>query len=133
MLHPAVLGEMLDDEVAAAEIRLGSRAPELHRDEFTVTVSIGEDLLLVLDGSRYDVEPFRVTVTNTDGQPVRHEQWPGALSLGVHPILGRPFACVQGTYEYHAHPSHLDDDWARYRNAIRLPDLLDHLFRKAGL
>ena len=43
------------------------------------------------------------------------------------------FACVQGTYEYHAHPSHLEDDWARCRNVIRLPDLLDHLLRKAGL
>lgn len=131
MLHPSVLGQMLDDEVAAAEERLGSRA-SLHRDGSTIVVPIGE-VRIVLDGARYDVEPFRFTVTDEAGQQVTHEQWPRSLSLGAHPILGRPFACVQGTYEYHAHPSHLDDHWARYRHTIRLPDLVDHLLRKAGM
>jgi hypothetical protein len=132
MLHPAVLSEMLDDEIAAAKLRLGSRASELRREQTNVVLSIGDHLRLILDGARYDAEPFRVTVADTDGRPVPHEQWPGSLSLGVHPIVGRPFACVQGTYEYHAHPSHLEDHWARYRNSIRLADLLDHLLRKAG-
>ena len=48
-------------------------------------------------------------------------------------MLDRPFACIQGTYEYHAHPSHLADKWSNYRNTIRLADLIDHLLRKAGL
>jgi hypothetical protein len=128
-----VLGEMLDDEVAAAKERLGSRALGIRREDASVTLGLGGDLSLVLDGSRYDVEPVRVSVVDAEANPVAHERWPGSLSLGVHPILGRPFACVQGTYEYHAHPSHLEDHWARYRNSIRLPDLLDHLLRKAGL
>jgi len=123
MLHSAVLHEMLDDEVAAAEDRLGSRIAVIERHD---------DLVLVLDGSRYDAEPFRVTVTDAHGHDVPHERWPAGLSLGQHPVLNRPFACIQGTYEYHCHPSHLSDHWAVYRNSLRLPDLIDHLLRKAS-
>lgn len=131
MLHPSVLVEMLSDEVAAAHDRLGERAATLRRVGTLVTADVGEDRL-VLDGARYDAEPFRVSVADRSGQPVAHEGWPPGLSHGVHPVFNRPFACIQGTYEYHAHPSHLDDHWARYRAAIRLPDLLDHLLKKAG-
>jgi hypothetical protein len=124
--------EMLDDEIAAAEERLGGRAGGIERKGTDVTVALGDELALQLDGARYDAEPFRVTVTTTDGEQVPHEMWPPGMSLGVHPVLDRPFACVQGTYEYHCHPSHLTDHWATYRNELRLADLLDHLLRKAG-
>jgi hypothetical protein len=132
MLHLSVLEEMLDEEVAAAEERLGGRVPPIKRIGASVTVEISPDLRLMLDGERYDAEPFRVHVTDPTGSPVPHENWPAGLSLGQHPVLNRPFACVQGTYEYHCHPSHLTDHWAIYRNTLRLPDLLDHLLRKAG-
>jgi hypothetical protein len=46
--------------------------------------------------------------------------------------MGRPFACVQGTFEYHCHPSHLNDRWDTYRSTIRLADLVDHLLRNRG-
>lgn len=131
MLHPSILVEMLDDEVAAAIDRVGVRAGVVRRVGTTVTADLGANVL-VLDGARYDAEPFRVCVVSRAGSPVPHEGWPPGLSLGVHPVLNRPFACIQGTYEYHAHPSHLEDHWARYRTSIRLPDLLDHLLRKAG-
>ena len=132
MLHPAVLTELLDDEIAAAKERLGGRAGAIERDGTNITVVLGDGLALRLDGARYDAEPFRVAVTTTDGEPVPHHMWPPGLSLGVHPVLNRPFACLQGTYEYHSHPSHLADHWATYRNQLRLADLLDHLLRKAG-
>lgn len=132
MLHPAVLHEMLDDEVAAAEDRLGGRVDTIERRGATVVATLGNDLDLVLDGNRYDAEPVRVTVAGSDGRPVPHEAWPAGMSLGQHPVLERPFACIQGTYEYHCHPSHLTDHWAIYRNTLRLPDLLDHLLRKAS-
>lgn len=132
MLHPAILHEMLDDEVAAAEDRLGDRVDAIERRDASVMVSLGNGLELMLDGARYDAEPFRVTIVDADGEPVAHEAWPAGMSLGQHPVLERPFACIQGTYEYHCHPSHLTDHWAIYRNALRLPDLLDHLLRKAG-
>lgn len=132
MLHPTVLQEMLDDEIAAAAERLGVRLPTTTRNGSRVTVELEPNLRLELDGRRYDSEPFRVQVTDAQGVPVSHEAWPPGLSLGQHPVLNRPFACVQGTYEYHAHPSHLTDHWALYRNQLRLSDLLDHLLRKAG-
>jgi hypothetical protein len=132
MLHHAVLIEMLDDEVAVAEERLGGRAGPIERDGTDIHVFLGDGLTLRLDGARYDGEPFRVAVTTTEGHPAPHEKWPPGLSLGIHPVLNRPFACVQGTYEYHSHPSHLADQWATYRNELRLADLLDHLLRKAG-
>ncbi len=132
MLHPLVLREMLDDEVAASEDRLGGRIGTIERRGGSVSVSLGRGLDLVLDGSRYDAEPFRVSIVDARGEPVPHEAWPAGMSLGQHPVLERPFACIQGTYEYHCHPSHLTDHWAIYRNSLRLPDLLDHLLRKAG-
>lgn len=132
MLHPAVLHELLEDEIAAAEDRLGSRVKTIERRGDTIVLALDDDLDLVLDGARYDAEPLRVTVALTDGQLVPHEGWPAGMSLGLHPVLERPFACIQGTYEYHCHPSHLSDHWAIYRNTLRLPDLLDHLLRKAN-
>lgn len=132
MLHPVVLNEMLDDEIAAAEERLGGRLGSVQRDGPQIVVELDEDLRIELDGQRYDAEPFRVRVTDSNGTTVPHEAWPPGLSLGQHPVFDRPFACVQGTYEYHAHPSHLTDHWALYRNELRLPDILDHLLRKAG-
>jgi hypothetical protein len=132
MLHTALLNEMLDDEIAAAKERLGDRIGQIERDGAGIVMALGDGLVLRLDGARYDAEPFRVAVATNDGEPVPHELWPPGMSLGVHPVLGRPFACVQGTYEYHAHPSHLADHWATYRNELRLSDLLDHLLRKAS-
>lgn len=132
MLHPAVLHEMLDDEIAAAEDRLGGRIGAIARCGDLIVVALDEDRNLMLDGARYDAEPFRVTIADGEGRALPHEAWPVGMSLGQHPVLERPFACIQGTYEYHCHPSHLSDHWAIYRNTLRLPDLLDHLLRKAG-
>jgi hypothetical protein len=127
-----VLIEMLDDEIAVAKERLDGRTGLIQRDGTDVTVALDDGLTLRLDGARYDAEPFRVSMTTMAGELVPHQMWPPGLSLGVHPVLNRPFACVQGTYEYHSHPSHLADHWATYRNELRLADLLDHLLRKAG-
>lgn len=132
MLHPDVLGEMLDDEIAAAQGLLRCRVDRIERDGVGVAIDLADDLVLHLDGSHYDAEPFRVAVTNAEGELMPHERWPPGMSLGIHPVLDRPFACVQGTYEYHAHPSHLTDHWSTYRNELRLTDLLDHLLRKAS-
>jgi len=133
MLHRTVLNEMLDDEIATAEECLGGRVESISRTGPTISVHLGPDgPLIELDGRRYDSEPYRVRLVDPAGEPLTHEQWPAGMSLGQHPVLDRPFACIQGTYEYHAHPSHLTDHWSTYRNTIRLADLIDHLLRKAG-
>jgi hypothetical protein len=87
---------------------------------------------LRLDGTDYDAEPLKVAIIDPRGAVAPPEAWPGTLCHSVHPILGRPFACVQGTYEYHCLPSHLSDSWDTYRGRLRLTELLDHLVRKAG-
>ncbi len=136
MLHPSVLADMLDDETDAARRRVGGRVGGIERVGSYVVATIGAGtapIHIVLDGSRYDAEPLRVSLISGSGTALPHEQWPAGMSLGIHPILGRAFACIQGTYEYHAHPSHLADHWDTYRHRIRLADLLDHLLRKSQL
>lgn len=136
MLHPLVLADLLGDEVAVASERLGGRAVGLRHDGRHVTCPLGPTgnapRSLVLDGRWYDAEPFRVAVCGPDGLPLPADGWPPGLVHSVHPVLGRPFACVRGTYEYHLFPGHHHDRWDAYRSRLRLADLLDHLLCKAG-
>jgi hypothetical protein len=136
MLHPTLAAEMLDAELEVARARLGDRVSAITRSGTTIQVLFwspgGQLVRLELDGARYDAEPFRVAVVDDVGDVVEHGRWPAGLSHSVHPVLGRPFACVQGTFEYHCHPSHLNDRWDTYRSTIRLADLVDHLLRNRG-
>lgn len=136
MLHPLVLTDLLEDEVAVASERLGHRAAGLRHDGRYVTCPLRPDgqapTSLALDGRWYDAEPFRVAVCGPDGLALPAAGWPRGLVHSVHPVLGRPFACVRGTYEYHLHPQHYQDRWDAHRSRLRLADLLDHLLRKAG-
>jgi hypothetical protein len=136
MLQPTLAAEMLDAELEVARARLGDRVSAITRSGTTIQVLFwspgGQPVRLELDGARYDAEPFRVAVVDDGGGVVEHGRWPAGLSHSVHPVLGRPFACVQGTFEYHCHPSHLNDRWDTYRSTIRLADLVDHLLRNRG-
>jgi hypothetical protein len=136
MLHPMLAAEMLDDELEVARARLGDRILAVTRSGTTIQIRFrsadGQLVRLRLDGARYDAEPFQVAVVDEGGEVVEHGRWPSGLSHSIHPVLGRPFVCVQGTYEYHCHPSHVNDRWGTYRSTIRLGDLVDHLLRKSG-
>jgi hypothetical protein len=136
MLHPTLVAEILDAELEVACARLGDRVSAAIRSGTTIQVLFQsadrQTVRLRFDGARYDAEPFRVAVLDEGGGVVEHGRWPAGLSHSIHPVLGRPFACVQGTFEYHCHPSHLNDRWDTYRSTIRLADLVDHLLRKSG-
>jgi hypothetical protein len=136
MLHPAVLSELLEDEVAVARGRLGSRVDSLERIGASVdcrfTLKSGVEHRLVLDGRGYDADPFRVMAVDQQGEPLPAAGWPPGLCHGDHPVLQVPFACVQGSWEYHAHPQHVADVWDRYRHTRRLAQLLAHLLRRCG-
>jgi hypothetical protein len=136
MLHPVVLADLLDDEVAAAAERLGNRAAGLVHDGRHVRCPLrlaGDSRRwLSLDGQQYDGEPFRVAVCGPVGAPLPIDGWPPGLAHSVHPVTGEPFACVRGTWEYYLHPSHHQERWDAHRPRLRLADLLDHLLRKAG-
>lgn len=127
---------MLEDEVTVARSRLGDRIYSLEvvgSDVFCrlTNTNVGSAIIR-LDGSSYDAEPFSVAVTDETGAIAEQTRWPGTLFSGVHPVLGQGFVCIRGTYEYHCHPSHLNERWEIYRSTLRLPRLLDHLVRKAG-
>lgn len=84
------------------------------------------------DGRNYDAEPFRVGVIADDGAVAPADCWPPRLCGGLHPLLGYPFICIRGTFEYHAHPSHLTDRWDIHRADLRLPQLLAHFLKRCG-
>ena len=135
-LHPVLLAEMLEEEVAVARSELGDRISNLQVNSGEVLCCLADtnvgDAIIRLDGRHYDAEPFRVAVVDPSGDLVERAAWPGSLFHSVHPVLGRGFVCIRATFEYHCHPSHLGERWDTYRYALRLPRLLDHLVRKAG-
>ena len=100
MLHPLVLADLLADEVAVASERLGERVAGLRHDGRHVTCPLRPDgqarRSLTLDGGRYDAEPFRAAVCGPDGLALSADGWPQGLAHSIHPVLGRPFACVRG-------------------------------------
>jgi hypothetical protein len=135
-LHTGLLEEMLADEAEAARLRLGQRVKSIEVNGTDIYVNllpsnVGEATIR-FSGDRYDAEPFQVAVTTPAGEVAPNEGWPAGLSGGPHPILGRCFMCIRGTFEYHCHPSHLADSWAAHRLNLRLPQLLAHILKRAG-
>lgn len=135
-LHPALLVEMLADEVSVARVRLGDRIASID--------VIGTDIVCTLEGTSvgkallrfaaaaYDAEPMSFAVVTEAGEIAEQSMWPGQLFHSVHPSLERAMACVQGTYEYHSFPGHAADRWDAHRRTLRFPHLLDHIVTKAG-
>jgi hypothetical protein len=135
-LHPVVLHELLDAEVALARRRLGPRANDLRRtDDSLVMTLIRPDgsWTLQLDGSRYDAEPFDVALVDDAGAVQPLEAWIPGFALGIHTSLGVPWVCVSGTRGYYSHESHFGERWDSIRFTARADSLLDHLLRKVGL
>ncbi len=136
MLHPMLVAELLDDEVAVAAERLGPRAESLAHDgrrvRCRVTGADGSGLWLRLDAVGYDADPIGVDVCDDAGATAPIERWPAGLAYGIHPVFGRAWVCVRGTAEYFNYPGHHTERWDTYRAALRIPELLDHLLRKAG-
>lgn len=135
-LHPALLYEMLDAEIEVTQHRLLGKVAGIRRTRHFVQVPLraanDQQVWLTLSGENYDADPFSVSVVDAEG-PVGAELWPPSLFGGMHPVTGQPFVCVQGCAEYYSHPSHFRDRWDAVRPRLRLPNLLDHLLRRAGV
>ena len=132
-LHPVLRDCLLDAELTVLEERLGGHGVTVRREGPCIHVTapeLGRDRVLVLDATRYDTEPVGVAITTPAGTPVSGWRWPRALYRGEHPVLLRPFSCIRGTQDYHAHPAHRDDPWDDHRSRLRLPDVVDHILRK---
>jgi hypothetical protein len=135
-LHPVLLKELLADEAEAARLRLGQRVKSIEVNGTDIYVhllstNVG-DATIRFAGSGYDAEPFQAAAVTPAGAIAPNEKWPAGLNGGAHPILGRGFICIRGTYEYHCHPQHIADTWASHRLKLRLPQLLAHILRRAG-
>jgi len=135
-LHPAVLADLLDEEVRQARAKLGPAASDLRRVGTDVVIKIVREdgaWTMRLDGSRYDSEPFDVTLVDDEGAILPLEKWIPGFALGIHPSLNVPFVCVSGTRGYYSHESHFAERWDSHRYSMRLDTLLDFLLRKAGV
>lgn len=75
-----------------------------------------------LDG--FDLVPPTAELLGSTGEPLPADEWPTSFAGGGivrdHPIHGRPFFCRRGFREYHSHPQHEDDPWAKWRDALPL-------------
>ncbi|MGH9209672.1 MAG: hypothetical protein ACRD2C_03220 [Acidimicrobiales bacterium] len=132
-LHPVLRDRLLDAEITVLEERLGGAGVAARRSGPQVHVTapeLGDDQVLVLDAAAYDSDPVAVTITTPTGRPVPGWRWPPALYRGEHPVLLRPFSCIQGTQDYHAHPAHRDDPWDEHRSRLRLADVVTHILRQ---
>jgi hypothetical protein len=126
---------MLDDEIAVAEERLAGRFSAIWREDTLVYVAPNEGAgswRIRLDGCAYDAEPFRVALVDDHLEPLACADWPPITCPGLHEVLGVPWICVSGVYEFYVHPSHYQESWDAIRNEKRLPDLLAHLLRRCG-
>ncbi|HKW76642.1 MAG TPA: putative metal-binding protein [Terriglobales bacterium] len=51
--------------------------------------------------------------------------------LDDHPVTHKPFLCLRGIREYHAHPQHSGDEWLLYRESVNLFSIVMSLWRVA--
>ncbi len=135
-LHPTVLADLLAAEADVARQRLGNRIENIDAATDHVVVSFRaqeQQWRLRLDGPDYDARPLAVSVVDDDDAPVGADRWPPGLAYGgEHPVARRPWACIRGTLEYHTYPGHTADGWERYRDSLRMADVIAHLLEKVG-
>lgn len=132
-LHPVLRDRLLDAEITVLEERLGGAGVAARRRGAKVHVTapdLGPDRVLVLDATQYDSEPLAVAITTASGTTVPGWRWPRALYRGEHPVLQRPFSCIQGTEDYHSHPAHRHDPWDHHRSRLRLADVVTHILKR---
>jgi hypothetical protein len=135
-LHPALLAEMLTDEVAVARVRLGDRISLLEILDSKILCVLEDTNVgtatLRFEAKDYDAEPMRLAVITDTGEIASQDRWPGQLAHpSIHPVFNQSWSCTQGTYEYHSWPGHTADRWDALRTSLRFPRLLDHLVKKA--
>jgi hypothetical protein len=133
-LHPAVVAEMLEVEADSVRQRLGGYIDELELDGTRVLIrpKSWSGRWMCLDGSEYDQRPLRLSVLDAERQQT--DDWPGKLRAGSerHPILHEPWACIRGTYQYHAYPGHAEETWDQFRIGIRMVHLVTHILKNAA-
>lgn len=135
-LHPAILVDLLDREVAQARSFLGSRANDLHRDGCHLLMTLirpDGEWILRLDGTHFDTEPYDVALVDEDGVILPIELWIPGFAQGIHPVLNVPWVCVSGTRGYYLYQGHHLARWDTDRYSSRADSLINHLLIRAGI
>lgn len=131
---------LLDRELEVCDLpSLRGRGVDVWREASDVFIKFehgrdGAQGMFRLGCSSFDAQPPSVAMVDAETrEDLPIERWVPGVAHSVHPTLSRPFVCIQGTLEYHLHPSHLDDSWDRYRHLMRLPQTINRLLEKAGV
>jgi hypothetical protein len=131
--------ELLDAELEVVRDSVATNCVTVWREGTDILVQFeqardGRSGLFKLECSQFDAEPPSVSMVDpTTRAELALEQWTPGVPHSVHPLTGKPFVCLQGTAEYHTHPSHRDDTWDRYRRVFRLKETIHRLLQKAGV
>lgn len=136
MLHPDILTDLLEEEVALVRSALGTRAGDLHRDGAALVMTVVRPdgrWRLRLDGTWYDAEPFDVALVDDTGEVLPLHEWIPGLAHGEHPVLRLPWVCLSGTRAYYLYEGHHTERWDAVRFRHRADNLLDRLLTKVGL
>lgn len=133
--------KLLDAELEACseDPRLQQEGVRIYREGTQVFVAFASDRngrpgVFRLDCDLFDASPPGVAMVDTEtGEELPLASWTPGVPHSLHPVSGKPFVCIQGTAEYHTHPSHVDDAWDKYRARFRLRQTIARLLEKAGV
>jgi hypothetical protein len=139
-MRTELAGQMLDDELEVLRDALpANTGVTAWREGTDVFVAFpagrdGQPGLFRLGCAKFDAEPPTVAMLDPQTrEELPLERWTPGVPHSIHPVTGKPFVCLQGTAEYHSHPSHLQDSWDRYRPVFRLAQTVRVLLTKAGV
>lgn len=135
------LEQLLDEELEVLRAGLDFEAARVHVERKGSVIFVafergpdGRSGLFKLDCKGFDAQPPSVTMVSPfTGDALPIGSWTPGVAHSVHPVVDRPFVCLQGIAEYHNHPSHLGDSWDRYRHRFRIPETIKGLLKKAGV
>lgn len=132
--------KLLDSELelCAEDPHLKNEGVRIYREGTNVFAAFaagrdGKPGIFRLGCESFDASPPAVAMVDPEtGEELPLTGWTPGVPHSLHPVLGKPFVCIQGTAEYHTHPSHLDDGWDKYRARFRLRQTIRRLLEKAG-
>ena len=118
-MHPAAAKALFDEEVAKFTPALAARRRWIfHTLEFPLidcsfTAPGRTTLRLRMQCDNWNDLPPVIALHNADGSflTAMPNNRSGVFNMGGHPSTQRPFICMRGAREYHAHPSHVADFW----------------------
>jgi hypothetical protein len=77
---------------------------------------------------RFDLQAPTAELLDETGQPLPAADWPHQWRVGGiidgHREYNRPFFCRPGLREYHSHPQHEDQPWAKFREMLPLHQIV---------